>query len=323
MELSVPVTAVIAAHRRESVLRVIGAVKACMPAPAEIIVHVDGADRSLVRRITSAHPEVHMLTSERLLGPGGARNRLVRAASHEFVASFDDDAWPDHPDYFQRVLDVARLFPHAAMLSAASMPSEWEDARFVRLAVPSGCASVFRRSWFLRTRGFVPLPFAYGMEETDIGLQLFDLGGAVVHDPGLRACHDHPGSPTEHNLTMQALVFCNNALLMALRYPVVMMPVAIAQVAVHTLRKLVNGERALLLKAARQMPFLLARHRHQRRAVSVRSVLGWLWLKRRASLLAPVDRDENGERSGRGISAACGHRNTAASLAVGDCLRPV
>lgn len=309
MELSVPVTAVIAAHRRESVLRVIAAVKACTPAPAEIIVHVDGADRTLVQRITAAHPGVKVLTSDRLLGPGGSRNRLVRAASHELVASFDDDAWPDHPDYFQRVLDVARLFPHAAMLSAASMPSEWEDARFVRLAVPSGCACVFRRSWFLRTDGFVPLRVAYGMEEADLGLQLCHLGGVVVHDPGLRAIHDHPLTSGEQDIATQAAIFCNNALLMALRYPVVLMPVAVAQVAVHVVRKLMRGEHSLLREAARLMPSHVARHWRHRKAVSARSVLTWLWLKRQAAPLVPGSSQESD------VDSAAAFEDTVPSLA--------
>jgi glycosyltransferase involved in cell wall biosynthesis len=98
-------TAIVPAYRRpDQLLATLRQIRVCKPAPAEILVHVDGGDSVIVEAVKAIDPSIGMLVSDKLLGPGGSRNRLIAAASHELVANFDDDSFPEHPDYFARVI---------------------------------------------------------------------------------------------------------------------------------------------------------------------------------------------------------------------------
>ena len=115
-------------------------------------------------------------------------------------------------------MDTGSRFPEAAMISAASMDSEWRRPEYLNLAVSSGCGCVFRKSWFAKTTGFVPLPIAYAMEEVDVSLQLHALGGKIVHDPFLRVLHDRV-LPDVADATTNAHILANAALPPYLRFP--------------------------------------------------------------------------------------------------------
>ncbi|MBN8420535.1 MAG: glycosyltransferase family 2 protein [Verrucomicrobia bacterium] len=276
-----PVTAIVPACRRpEKLLETLRRIQACRPAPAEILVGVDGGAPVIVDAVRAFDPGIRILTSNKLLGPGGSRNELLAAAASELVANFDDDSFPAHPDYFGRVMGLAEHFPTAAMFSAASHAQEWQSLDFQRIAVPSGCGCVFRRSWFQRTRGFVPLPIAYNMEEVDIGLQLHALGGMIVHDPLLRVLHDNvPKKEVDANIN--AHVLANTALFSYLCFPAWLWPVG----ALSVLNRLVLlfrwGWTAGILEGLRMLPDYLQKHKQDRREINGSSVFSWLLLKRR------------------------------------------
>ena len=226
-----PVTAILPAYERiDATLHTLRVLHDCDPRPAEFIVHADGGSAPLIAAIRAAYPDVIIMESAELIGPGGGRNRMIRAASHELVANFDDDSFPEFPDYFARVMRLADRFPDAAIFSASSMASEREIEGCQIIPVASGCGSVFRKSWFARTTGFVPMRIAYGMEEVDVSLQLFALKGYVVHDPDLRVIHDHDLPP---NITanLNATLMANAALFPFLRFPACLWPVGILQLA--------------------------------------------------------------------------------------------
>ncbi len=284
-----PVTAVLPTHQRiASTLKTLRVLHECEPRPAEVIVHVDGGAPGLVQAIKDAFPNVRLLTSDRILGPGGGRNRLIASASHELVANFDDDSFPEFPDYFARVMVLAGRFPEVAIFSAASMASERVIEGCHLLAVASGCGCVFRKSWFERTLGFVPLKVGYGMEEVDVSLQLYALGGLVVHDPMLRVLHEHEFtesvSPDE-----DAAVTMNTALLPFLRYPVWLWPLGV----MHVLKRLVlmlglGKLRGGVLRGLWKMPSYLWTYGKYRKAVPGLVVLRWLRLKREVVCLGKV-----------------------------------
>ncbi len=255
-------------------------VLACRPAPAEVIVHADGADPAVVDSVRRELPQVRLLINTGpLLGPGGSRNRLVEAATQELVANFDDDSFPQDPDYFARVLELAARFPQAAILSAANASDAPRAVRFSREPMASGCGCVFRKSWFLRAGGFVPLPVAYGMEEADMGLRLHALGGVIVRDDALRVVHDKlPSERIEAELN--ALVLANTALLPFLRFPVWLWPVGLLQVLQRVRFLVARGWTAGLGRGLRLTPGHLYRHRAWRQVLPTRAVLSWLWLKR-------------------------------------------
>lgn len=274
------VTAVVPAFRRvEPLLKTLRRIQFCKPGPAEILVHVDGGTPAVVERLKREHPEVQVLSSDVLLGPGGSRNQLIARAANELVANFDDDSFPAHEDYFARVMSLGARFPDAAMFSAASQKSEWGSLRFKRIAVFSGCGCVFRKSWFERVQGFVPLPVAYNMEEVDVSLQLHSINGRIVHDPMLRVVHDHPLLARIDSRT-NAQILANTALFPFLRFPVWLWPLGAGSVLGRLVFLLRQGWTAGLLEGLRMIPLHLLRHASFRRSMSVGCVLTWLKLKR-------------------------------------------
>ena len=276
-----PITAVFpVVDRSDEAIKTLQALYGCDPVPQQIIVYVDGGSAETITAIRSRFAEVDILFGRDRCGPGGARNQLVRAARHEMVASFDDDSRPNDPGFFARVLETAGKFPEAAVLSAASQMSESSIPDFLRLACPSGCGCVFRKGWFLRTSGFVPLQVAFNMEETDIGLQLQEIGGMVVHDPKLRVLHEHP-QPRALTGEESALVLANTVLLPFLRYPIVLLPLALGHLVSQIRNYVHRGWAGDIIPGLRLIPGHLWKNRHYRMPVSTRAVLDWLRLRRR------------------------------------------
>jgi GT2 family glycosyltransferase len=281
------ISAVVPAWQRVTeLLKTIRQIQACRPAPAEILVHVDGATPAVLEALRQHHPDIRVLTSETLLGPGGSRNRLIAEARHELVANFDDDSFPDQSDYFGRIMQTAALFPDAAMISAASQDFEKQMPGYHLIAVASGCGCVFRKSWFQRTRGFVPLPVAYGMEEVDISLQLHALGGRIIHDPGLHVKHDKL-PPTEVNAELNARVIANFALLPYLRYPRLFWPVGLWQVLRRCFYTVTHGWTAGTLRGLQMIPDHLRLHRRYVGRVKFGPMLSWLRLRLSPQAVAP------------------------------------
>jgi len=275
-----PISVIVPACRRlEKLLATLQRIRDCRPAPAELLVHVDGGDETIVAAVRAWDQSIQILTSAGSLGPGGSRNRLIAAARHELVANFDDDSFPAQPDYFARVMQLAERFPEAAMFSAASHAKEWQSLQFQRIALPSGCGCVFRKSWFERIQGFVPLPVAYNMEEVDIGLQLHAIGGSIVHDPLLRVVHDRVLSQ-EVDATTNAQVLANTALFPFLRFPAWLWPVGAWSVLNRMALLVCWGWTTGLLDGLRMIPDYLQRHKQYRREVTSPSLLSWLLLKR-------------------------------------------
>ena len=281
----VPVSVVIPAWRRvDSLRKTLCVISRCDPLPDEILVHVDGGEQGVLRMLEAEFPDVKVLSSETLLGPGGSRNRLIAAARHELVANFDDDSYPRHTDYFARVMDTAARFPKAAMISAASMESEWRRSEYLNLSVSSGCGCVFRKSWFERTTGFVPMAIAYLMEEVDVSLQLHAQGGVIVHDPFLRVRHERV-LPTSLDPVVNAHVLANTALLPYLRYPQWLWVAGFFQLLRRVLYLICHGWTEGLLDGLRMIPDHLVRHKAYRRNVTSPALLRWLMLKQHSTTL--------------------------------------
>ncbi|WP_449068731.1 glycosyltransferase family 2 protein [Prosthecobacter sp.] len=283
-----PISVIVPAWRRvKELLKTLRQIQQCCPAPAEILVHVDAATPAVLESLRQHHPELRVLTSEALLGPGGARNRLINESKYELVANFDDDSFPEQADYFARIMQTSALFPDAAMISAASQDFERQMPGFHVIAVSSGCGCVFRKSWFQRTRGFVSLPVAYGMEEVDISLQLHALGGKIIHDPGLHVKHDKL-PPTEVSDDVNARVIANFALLPYLRYPCLFWPVGLWQVLRRCVYTVTHGWAAGTWKGLRMIPDHLRQHRQYKAHVSGAALLSWLRLRLSPQAVTPA-----------------------------------
>ena len=275
-----PISAIIPAHRRfETVSKTITAIIACQPGPSEVLVHVDGGDNRLLQQLAVHHPDVRVLHSESLLGPGGSRNVLVEAAQHEWIANFDEDSFPTHVDYFARLEALIARFPDTAMFSAASNDQERAETQIQEIAIPSGCGCVFRKSWFTQTGGFVPLPIAYSMEEVDMGIRVHAIGGTIILDPELQVTHDKK-LPDRIDPEINAGIMANTALFPFLRFPVLLWSLGLLNVISRVIHLMKRGWTTGLLDGLRCIPTHLIKWRGYRSPLPIRAVVSWQMLRR-------------------------------------------
>lgn len=276
------------AHTRvQETLKSLERIHACSPSPAEILVLVDGGNEALVRVIRNAFPAVTILESTETLGPGGARNRLLHTARHDLVASFDDDSYPAHDDFFAALVTDFEQHPHADMLSAnvleRSRPVDPALTSVRRAATFVGCGCAYRRSVFLKTSGYVPLPLAYGMEEADLALRLYAMNSVILQSPNLRVYHD---TSLAHRFSsdVNAAVTANSALLVFLRYPVILWPLGILKLA-RTIIDLAKQKRfAGIWRGIANIPRACAIHRAYRKPLSSVTIFSYLKFRRRCAL---------------------------------------
>jgi GT2 family glycosyltransferase len=281
---TVPITAIVTAYQRiEQTLATIRIIRSCQPCPDEILVHVDANQNECEAAIHFTFPDIRILRSEHCVGPGGGRNKLVAAANNEFVASFDDDSYPIDADYFGRALALFEASPNATILCAALyhqgevVAPDGQSAEWV--SDFSGGASIYRRTAFLRTGGFVPLPVAYGMEEVDLALRLHALGGKILKTCWLRVFHN-TDLRRHANPEVTAASIANLALLTYLRYPPSLWVVGFGQCCNRIFWLLRNGRRRGILSGLLMTPGHLFAHRRYRQPVGPDAVRSYLALRR-------------------------------------------
>lgn len=279
-----PISAIVTAFKRVSqTLITLQRLFECDPPPAEILTHVDGNETECAEAIRRAFPAVKVVISTENLGPGGGRNKLIRAASQEVVASFDDDSYPLDKDYFARCVAAFQTFPDASVLSASifhrnqTIEAPNPNARWVGDFV--GCGCVYRRDAFLATQGYLPLVVAYQMEEVDVALQLHGLTKKILHAPWLRVFHNTDFS--EHSEPrLVAGTLSNLALLIYLRYPMSLWPRGMLQVLNLLQYNLRQGRLQGVISGMVSIPRHAWTHRKHRRPLP-RSVLQSFWALRR------------------------------------------
>jgi len=285
--LRVNISAIVTAFERvDQILNTLRILESCDPKPDEILVHVDGSRVECERAIRAAFPEIRVLMSSDRVGPGGGRNKLVAAASHEFVASFDDDSYPIDSDYFARVLQLFDRFPEASIIGAslyhAGEAISLDERKAQWTADFAGGACVFRRGDFMKAGGYVPLPVAYGMEETDLALRLHAQGGKILSSSWLRVFHDTDlQRHAEPHVTAGSIA--NLALLAYLRYPVSLWSIGVWQCANRVLWLLRHGRYRGIGRGITMIPAHLRTHRKFRMTVSNSAVRSYLALRRAPS----------------------------------------
>lgn len=278
------ISAIVTAYERvDQTLNTIRILESCDPKPDEILVHVDGNRIDCEQAIRRAFPHVTVLVTSERVGPGGGRNKLIAAARHEFVASFDDDSYPIDSDYFARVVQLFNRFPEASIICAAlyhageAIALDEQKAQWT--ADFSGGACVYRREAFVNAGGYVPLPVAYGMEETDLALRLHSRGGRILSSSWLRVFHDTDlQRHAEPHVTAGSIA--NLALLAYLRYPVSLWSIGMWQCANRVLWLLRHGRHRGIWRGLTMIPGHLLAHRRHRRRLSIRAVRSYLALRR-------------------------------------------
>jgi GT2 family glycosyltransferase len=264
---------------------------ACSPPPAEILVHVDHGDGETEEGLRRDFPRVRLFTSDRRMGPGGGRNKLVEAAANDIVASFDDDSYPLDGDYFSRLLESFAARPDAAVIASRIFhrgePVE-EGRREIGLTVHFvGCGVAYRRGEYLATGGYVPLAVAYGMEEVDLGLRLTDARRPIYLSNWLRVFHD---TDLAHHASARVTSgsIANIALLVFLRYPPSYWPYGFLQLANRVAWLLRVRRFAGIGSGLARIPGHLWEHRALRRPVSRPGLARFLRMRRHPAPLEPV-----------------------------------
>jgi GT2 family glycosyltransferase len=285
----VGVSVIIPTRNRASVLcHSLERIMNCNPRPSEILVYIDNASDDSCAVLPRRFDTVRLLTGAMRVGPGGARNSLIRHARNEVVSSFDDDSFPLDVDYFQRVQQVMTEFPTAAIVASVvyhrDENMETPDRETFITSDFIGCGCVYRRSIFLATSGYVPLPTAYGMEEVDLALRLHAQGEVVVSSKRLRVFHDTDlDRHADRQVTIASIA--NLALLTYLRYPLVLWPVGVGQILRRIVWLLRHARYAGVLRGIANIPAQCYRYRQFRQTLSVSAVRSYLALRRSRSTI--------------------------------------
>ncbi|OKH19906.1 glycosyltransferase family 2 protein [[Limnothrix rosea] IAM M-220] len=281
------ISVVIPTYKRPDDLVVaIEKIVACDPQPAEIVVHIDYGEtvtKPVLDKLNYDSIDIVIIEGDRRVGPGGGRNKAIKKAKHNIIASFDDDSYPLDKDYFARLLSLFEKYPKAAVIGAAiyhrdeTILPERHEAQWEHSFVGCGCA--YRRELFLNTGGYVELPVAYGMEEVDLSLRLYDQGWRVLVSPWLRVFHD-TNLARHGNPKITAASISNQILLTYLRYPVLLWWIGIGQTVSRILWLIRNNRFAGIGKGLINIPSLVFDNRQYRAVVKANSLNDFLRLKR-------------------------------------------
>lgn len=287
-----PVTAIVTAYRRvPRLLATLDALCSCVPPPAEIIVHVDGHQSECAEAVRRRHPQVVLMVSEHRVGPGGARNLMVQAATQRLIASFDDDSYPMDVDFFARVSELFARYPDAWVLAGRvfhlheAIEPPRAEGQWAADFSGGGCA--YRRERYLEVGGYVPLTEAYNMEEVDFALRLHARGGKVLGTPWLRVFHD-TDLARHSDPDVTAASIANLALLAFLRYPVLLWTIGVGQCLNRIQWLIRNGRQRGVIAGLALIPVRLWRHRGHRNPLPASVVRSYLALRRRP-VPAPID----------------------------------
>lgn len=283
-----PVTVGIPTYSRgELVLKTLARLLECNPKPAEIIVHVDASDGILEQRLKVTFPNVRILSSQIRRGPGGGRHQCLLAATQPFFASFDDDSWPIDSAFFGRALTHFESSPDVAVLAATirhrgqSMP---EDASTVEKTLNyTGCGHVMRVGAYQTISGYVDRPLAYGLEESDVAMQLHAQNWKLLECQDLRVFHDT--DLAHHSKSEVIAATIENSMLLAwLRYPIVLWPYGLLQMA-NVLRFMILQNRwGGIFKGLARIPVEIWNFRALRKPLPTNSVWNFLCNRRRLTL---------------------------------------
>lgn len=250
---------------------------ACTPPPDEILVHVDAGDVETVPMLETRFRErVKWSQSPETRGPGGGRNLLIKEARFPIIVSFDDDSWPLDRDFFQTASALMSEHPKAAVLSGQVTMRGQNAMASAGSIIEANCyesgACVLRREAFLQTGMYLPLRYAYGMEEADVALQLLDAGWSILKVSGLRVYHD---SDLNHHASLEinAAHITNTALLTFLRYPVSYWPLGMAQVLNRIRFALTVGRHRGVLAGLFAIPGAMRKYQPARKPVRRSTIL--------------------------------------------------
>lgn len=286
----VPVAVIIPTYGRKlAVISVLQKIQQCHPRPAEIWIHIDQSDGKLELELKRRFPNVGVLTSLQRLGPGGGRHQCLLNCLSPYIASFDDDSYPVDADFFLQVVRLFQERPQAAVFGATiwhrNEPQKTRNTGIVRRPSFVGCGHAIRLAAYRQVRGYLSSPIPYGMEESDLSLQLFVSGWQVFEAECLRVFHDtdlkHHRSPEIVSATI-----ANVGLYAFLHYPIAGLGRALLQLANKVAYCIRVGRLRGIGSGLARIPFVCFHYRQ------FRNPLNWKTVKR----FLDFDKEENAER---------------------------
>jgi hypothetical protein len=198
--------------------------------------------------------------------------------------SFDDDSWPVDNDFFARVFNLFEEHSDASVIGATIWHRHQIERPRVRSLILAasftGCGCALRVSDYLAVSGYVPRPIAYGLEETDVSLQLFAAARRIYQSGELRVYHDT--ELTHHRRPeVTECVIANAAVLAFLRYPVVLWAVGLVQVLSTVVYCLRVGRRKGIIAGLKRIPADCRELTPYRRPLPAGAVIGYLFFRRK------------------------------------------
>lgn len=266
-------------NRSDKLLISLSKILQCDPQPDEIIIHIDNSDRATEKIITEQYPTIKIIISKIRIGPGGGRNKIIKAATNNIIASFDDDSYPLDLDYFSRLITLFEKLPHAAVISAAVFhigePIKLDKYTASINSNFIGCGCAYQRDIFLKTTGYVDLPLAYGMEEVDLALRLINLNWNIINSEWLRVFHNT--NLEHHNLPqITAATIANQILLTYLRYPIFLWWLGFFQSCNRVIWLIKNNRFAGILLGVILIPQLIIKYQGDRAPISPQAIAKYL-----------------------------------------------
>ena len=262
--------------RPQKLAECLGRILAVKPEAITLLIHVDAEDEETPKLLAGHLSEkFKWVCASSTRGPGGGRNILIEMAQTPWVVSFDDDSWPESPDFFERLEKVIDANPKAGVLAfpinvRGQKPTHW-SAEIQQASCFENCGCAIRREAFLQTDGFLPLRHAYGMEEADVSLQLLDKGWQILNVPNLWVYHD-TGMKHHASAPVNAAQIANTALLAFLRYPIALWPMGMLQT-INRVKYAISVRRFRgVLKGLLDIPFACWKYRAARKTVKAETI---------------------------------------------------
>jgi GT2 family glycosyltransferase len=284
MSRQMSISVVIPTYKRiPELLRTLNVLSDCDAGPEEVIVHVDGGDEHSGAAVRHYSNGIRVIEGRSTLGPGGSRNKLLKEAKCDIIVSLDDDSFPIDADFFTAVVRAVERHPTAGVIAMNIIhdgePLIDRSARAHPVSDFVGCGCVYRRQAFLSTRGYVPIQPAYGVEETDMALQIIDQAWDIIYDHDLRVRHATTRSH-QASATITAAHISNLALLAFLRYPILYLPLGLLQVLSRIIWSIRNGRISGTLSGIAAIPGKIWQFRSYRKPVSAATMQKVRYLRR-------------------------------------------
>ena len=197
--------------------------------------------------------------------------------------SFDDDSYPVDSDFFASVQRLFLEHPEVAIFGASIWhrhePEKRRSKDLVHIPSYIGCGYAIRLSAYQQVRGYLPRPIAYGMEESDLSLQLFAAGWQIYEAGELRVFHDtdlaHHQSPE-----VTSGVIANVGLFAYLNYPIIGWGWGLVQVANKVVYCIRMGRIRGICSGIFQIPIDCYRYRRYRNPIAWKTIKEFLYRRR-------------------------------------------